>query len=184
MEVPIGTIARNAQTNEIICEVNTEGEEIILSPGGRGGKGNSFFATSTNQAPQHAQPGEPGREEWVILELKLLADVGLVGFPNAGKSTLLSVLSAARLVLSIRHSQPATRVAMYSSAAQPLLVRPHRQHSTSRLSLPQWRPLPLPEPGVLASRQMVCSKRIRQIPLSTLTKLPLSQPRPWPTNNS
>lgn len=96
IEVPLGTVARDAETMAVLCEINHDGEEHILHKGGRGGKGNAFFATPTDQAPQHAQPGEPCAEGWVILELKLLADVGLVGFPNAGKSTLLSVVSAAR----------------------------------------------------------------------------------------
>jgi GTP-binding protein len=96
IDVPLGTVARDAETNQILCEINTDGEEFVLAAGGRGGKGNSWFATPTNQAPQHAQPGEPAIEGWYVLELKLLADVGLVGFPNAGKSTLLSVVSAAK----------------------------------------------------------------------------------------
>ena len=96
VEVPLGTIARDTSTQEMICEVTGHGETAILVPGGRGGLGNDHFKSSTNQAPRYAQPGEPGQEGWFILELKLLADVGLVGFPNAGKSTFLSVISAAK----------------------------------------------------------------------------------------
>ncbi len=96
LKVPLGTVAKDAESGEVICEVMEDGQQVILCKGGRGGLGNNNFKTATNQTPRYAQPGEPGVEGWVILELKIMADVGLVGFPNAGKSTLVSTVSAAR----------------------------------------------------------------------------------------
>jgi GTP-binding protein len=96
VEVPLGTVAKIAETDDVLFEITAHGEEKILVKGGRGGQGNVHFKSSTNQTPRYAQPGEKGTEDWYVFELKILADVGLVGFPNAGKSTLLSVVSAAK----------------------------------------------------------------------------------------
>jgi len=96
LDVPLGTVVKDAETGEILFEITKDGEERIIVEGGRGGLGNEHFKSPTNQVPRYAQPGEEGRMEWKILELKVLADVGLVGFPNAGKSTFLSVMTAAK----------------------------------------------------------------------------------------
>ncbi|MDR0541066.1 MAG: GTPase ObgE [Dysgonamonadaceae bacterium] len=96
IDVPVGTVVFDGNTGEFVTDVRYDGQEVVLLKGGRGGKGNNYFKSATNQAPRYAQPGEPYEERRIILQLKLLADVGLVGFPNAGKSTLLSVVSAAK----------------------------------------------------------------------------------------
>jgi GTP-binding protein len=96
IKVPVGTVVKDFETQKILCDLDINGKSFVLAKGGRGGKGNSNFATPTNQAPRYAEDGKPGEEKYILLELKLIADVGLVGFPNAGKSTFISAVSAAK----------------------------------------------------------------------------------------
>ena len=128
LEVPLGTVARDAETGEFLFEITKHGESHILMKGGRGGLGNDHFKSATNQTPRYAQPGEEGEEGWKILELKVLADVGLVGFPSSGKSTLLSVVSAAKPKIAEYH---------FTTLAPNLGIVGHReQHSFVMADIP------------------------------------------------
>ncbi len=147
VDVPCGTVVFDAETGEFLCEVTSDGEEVKLLRGGRGGLGNWHFKSATNRTPRYAQPGEPAIEKSIILELKLLADVGLVGFPNAGKSTLLSSISAARPKIAdypFTTMEPQLGIVSYRGDSSFVMADIPRYHRRCERGQGPWTAFPAP----------------------------------------